>query len=167
MKNLKFVVCVLSLLLTLPLFAQGGRGKADLKAGGGSVTIDYGRPSSPRDRVVELAVGDSWRMGKDAATVLKTSADLAFGSTSIAKGSYSLFLKRTTQDNFELVFNSQTGQWGTVHDEAKDVARVALQREDLPSLVETFTIELKGSQGGGSFVMSWGKTKLSADFKTK
>ena len=119
------------------------------------------------DAVARLQVGEVWRMGKDAATVIKTPVDLMFGATRIAAGSYSLFLARPASDRYELVFNSQTGQWGTAHDPSKDVARVPLRRETLPNLVETFTIELKGAGKGGSFVMSWGKTRLSADFTTK
>ena len=155
------------LLAAAPVLAQGDRGKAEMKAGSGSITIDYGRPSAPTDRVGEQQVGEVWRMGKDAATVLKTPVDLMFGATRIAAGSYSLFLARPASDRYELVFNSQTGQWGTNHDPSKDIARVPLRREALPNLVETFTIELRGAAKGGTFVMSWGKTRLSADFTTK
>jgi hypothetical protein len=155
------------LLAAAPALAQGSRGKAEMKAGSGSITIDYGRPSAPTDRVGEQQVGEVWRMGKDAATVIKTPVDLMFGATHVAAGSYSLFLARPASDRYELVFNSQTGQWGTNHDPSKDVVRVPLRREAPPNLVETFTIELKGAAKGGTFVMSWGKTRLSADFTTK
>src|SRR5881396_271844 len=151
---------LIALLCITPLIAQGARGKAELKAAGGNITIDYGRPSSPgKDRVEELRAGDFWRMGKDQSATFTTPVSLSFGSIKIPKGSYSIWLKRVAADKFELVFNSQTGQWGTDHDPAKDIASVPLQRESLPSLVETFTIELKPAQNGGTFVMMWGKTK--------
>jgi len=146
---------------------QGGRGKAELKTPAGAVTVDYGRPSAATDRVAEQQVGQVWRMGKDSATVLKTPVELTFGSMRIAPGSYSLFLNRAAADRYELIFNSQTGQWGTEHDKSKDVARVPLKGETLPTLVQEFTIELKGTGKAGTFVMSWGKTKLSADFTMK
>ena len=149
----------------VPLIAQGARGKAELKAAGGSITIDYGRPSSPgRDRVEELRAGDVWRMGKDQSATFTTPVSLSFGAVKIPKGSYSIWLKRVAADKFELVFNSQTGKWGTDHDPSKDIASVPLKKESLPSLVETFTIELKPAQNGGTFEMMWGKTKLSAPF---
>jgi len=147
--------------------AQTGRGKAELKTASGAITVDYGRPSSSTDRVAEQQVGQVWRMGKDAATILKTPVELTFGSTRLAPGSYSLFLNRAAADRYELIFNSQTGQWGTEHDAKKDVARVPLRRESLPALAQEFTIELKGTGKAGTFVMSWGKTKLSADFTMK
>ncbi len=162
------VCMIIAVLCAVPSRAQGSRGKAELKAGSGSITIDYGRPSSPlRDRVEELQVGDFWRMGKDLSTTFTTPVDLSFGATKIAKGKYSIWLKRVAADKFELVFNSQTGQWGTDHDASKEIASIPMKKETLPSLVETFTIELKQLQNAGTFEMMWGKTKLSAVFSFK
>jgi hypothetical protein len=158
-----FVVCSLW-LSAVPVLAQGSRAKAEMKVPGATIVIDYGQPSSPTDRVSELKIGQVWRMGKDQATILKTPAELQFGAARIRAGSYSLFLKKTAEHRYELVFNSQTGQWGTEHDPAKDVASIPLEREDLPRLTETFTIELKPTPKGGAFTMIWGKTRLSADF---
>ena len=151
--------------LFIPSFAQGNRGKAELSAGGGKIVVDYGRPSlKGRDMLSQLKDGDSWRMGMNQATTITTPVDLSFAATKIAKGSYSLFLAKSGQ-KFELVFNSQTGQWGTQHDKTKDVAKVAMKSETIPSSVETFTIELKEAPKGGTFSLSWGTTKLSADFE--
>ncbi len=158
---------VLSAVLAMPANAQpaGGppaRGKAEMKAGTGSITIDYGRPSlKGRDMLSQLQDGAFWRMGMNQATVLTTPVDLTFGSTKIAKGAYSLWLKKAG-DAFQLVFNSQTGQWGTQHDATKDVASVALTKAPLSSPVEAFTIELTPSANGGTLDLSWGATKLSA-----
>jgi hypothetical protein len=111
----------------------------------------------------QLQEGQFWRMGMNQATVLTTPADLTFGSTKIAKGSYSLWLKKAA-DKFEIVFNSQTGQWGTEHDPGKDVSSVTMKSEPLSSPVETFTIELKEAPKGGDLGLSWGTTRLSAGF---
>jgi hypothetical protein len=160
------LACALMLLaVSVPGFSQGTRGKAEMKAGGGAITIDYGRPVlKGRDMLGQLKVGDFWRMGSNQATQIKSPVDLMFGSTKVAKGDYSLFMKRSTDDKFELVFNSKTGQWGTEHDATKDVVSVPLKKEVLSSPVETLTIELKESAKGGTFVLSWGTSKLSADF---
>ncbi len=164
-KALSWICCgILCALVAMPAFAQGARGKAEMKAGGGSITVDYGRPSlKGRDMLSQLKEGSFWRMGMNQATVLTTPADLMFGATKIAKGSYSLWLKKEGE-KYELVFNSQTGQWGTQHDPAKDVASVALKSENLASPVETFTIDLKEAAKGGEFSLSWGIKKLSAPF---
>lgn len=155
---------VLATALAVPASAQANRGKAELKAGSGAITIDYGRPSlKGRDMLSQLEDGAVWRLGMNQATVLESPVDLAFGETKVAKGSYSLFLKREGE-GFVLVFNSQTGQWGTQHDASKDVHSVPMSAESLSSPVETFTIDLAGDGGKGTLSLSWGATKLAADF---
>jgi hypothetical protein len=165
-KSFALLACALILLaVCVPGFSQGNRGKAEMKAGGGAITVDYGRPVlKGRDMLSQLKIGDFWRMGSNQATQIKSPVDLMFGTTKIAKGEYSLFMKRTAEDKFELVFNSKTGQWGTQHDPASDVASVPLKKETLSSPVDTMTIELKEGAKGGAFVLSWGTSKLSADF---
>ncbi len=156
---------VLSATLVVPASAQAVRGKAELAAASGTITIDYGRPSlKGRDMLSQLQEGAFWRMGMNQATVLTTPVDLAFGATRVPKGAYSLWLKKTG-DAFQLVFNSQTGQWGTQHDPAKDVCSVAVTKTALASPVEAFTIELGPAAKGGSFDLSWGATKLTAPFE--
>jgi hypothetical protein len=162
-KALAFTVCI---LLAVSCFAQFKRGKAELNAGAASITVDYGQPAlKGRDMLSQLAEGSFWRMGNNQATVLTTPVDLTFGSVKVPKGAYSLWLKRAAQEKFELVFNSQTGQWGMQHDVSKDVYQVALKKESLPSSVEIFTIELKDAPKGGMFALNWGTTSLSADFQ--
>ena len=165
-KPLRLFVCsLLCGILSEAAFAQGVRGKAELNTGGGSVTVDYGRPAlRGRDMLSKLNVGSFWRMGANQATVLITPADLTFGSTKIANGSYSLFLKKETADTYHLVFNSQTGQWGTQHDVSKDVAVVPMKAQTMEAPVEVLTIDLKPSSNGGTFVMTWGTAQLSTDF---
>jgi hypothetical protein len=164
-KALALVAC---LLLAASCFAQMNmtRGKAELKAGDSSITVDYGQPAlKGRDMLSQLAVGSFWRMGNNMATVLKTPVDLTFGSVKVPKGAYSLWLKSVAAGKFELVFNSQTGQWGMSHDPSKDVYQVPMTKEALPNSVEIFLIDLKGASKGGTFALSWGTTKLSADFQ--
>jgi hypothetical protein len=156
---------VLSAISAVPAQAQAERGKAELKAGPGAIAVDYGRPSlKGRDMLAKLQEGAFWRMGMNQATVLTTPADLSFGTTRVAKGAYSLWLKKTGE-TFQLVFNSQTGQWGTQHDPAKDVYSVALTKMPLPAPVETFTIDLKPAPKGGELSLNWGALKLSTSFE--
>jgi len=162
-------VAVLAAVLVASASAQpaGGpeRGKAEMKAGTGSITVDYGRPSlKGRDMLSQLQDGTFWRMGMNQATVVTTPVDLNFGTTKIAKGAYSLWLKKAG-GAFQLVFNSQTGQWGTQHDPSKDVASVDMKAAPLSSPVETFTIDLAPAANGGSLDLSWGATKLGAPFQ--
>src|SRR5262245_14759742 len=161
-KALGWIECLLLTgALAAPLVAQGLRGKTELKAGTGAISIEYGRPAlKGRDMIGQLKTGDAWRMGQDDPTVLTTPADLTFGNTKIPKGSYRLQLGKAAEDKYELIFQSQSGQAG------QDL-KVPLKKESVSSPVETFTIELKEAAKGGAFIMSWGTTKLSADFSLK
>jgi hypothetical protein len=162
-KALALAVC---LFMAVSCFAQGGRGKAELTAGSGSITIDYGRPAlKGRDMLSQLQAGQAWRMGSNQATVIATPVDLTFGSTKVPKGSYSLFLKKVDADKFELVFNSQTGQWGLTHDVSKDLFSVPMKKSALPNSVEVFTINLKAAPKGGVLSLDWGTSQLSAEFQ--
>jgi hypothetical protein len=170
MNSKKILGLLICIAIAVSCFGQMGpgnpKGKAELKAGTGSITVDYGRPSlKGRDMLAQLQEGKFWRMGSEMATVLTTPVDLAFGAIKVPKGAYSLWLKRATPEKFELVFNSQTGQWGMMHDVSKDVYAVQMKKDALPSAVEIFTIELKAAPKGGVFALSWGTTALSADFQ--
>jgi hypothetical protein len=173
-RALALLACVLLVSASFAQMQMGGmrgmgggqRGKAELKIASGSITIDYGRPPlNGEDRVAQLKPGMFWRMGNNQATVLTTPADLTFGSTKVPKGAYSLWLKTTEPGKYELVFNSQTGQWGTQHDPSKDLAAAPMKLEKLPSSVEIFTIDLKSAPGGGTIALNWATTLLTVDFK--
>jgi hypothetical protein len=163
-KVLAFTVCIL--LAATCLAQMGARGKAELKAGDGSITIDYGQPAlKGQDRLSQLQVGAFWRMGNNLSTTLKTPVDLTFGSVKVPKGAYSLWLKRATPEQFELAFNSQTGQWGMQHDVSKDVYQAPLKKEAIKDPVEVFNIKLDSAAKGGVLVLTWGTTQLKTEFQ--
>ena len=112
-------------------------------------------------------MGTVWRTGADKSTTFTTESDLAFGSTTIPKGSYSLFTKRTGEKAWSLVLNKQTGQWGTEHDAGQDLASIPLNWEQKDSGPELFTIELSSSGASGAFRLLWGKHVLTAPFTAK
>jgi hypothetical protein len=148
------------------LAQSGARAKAELKAGSDAITIVYGQPSlKGRDMLSQLKVDTFWRMGNNQATIIKTPVDLTFGSTKVPKGDYSLWLKRAATDKFELVFNSQTGQWGLQHDVSKDVYSVPLKEESVKDSVEIFTIKLSPEAKGGVLALTWGTTLLKTEFQ--
>ena len=143
--------------------AQSNRGQAKATVNGATVTIDYGRPTlQGRDMLAKAPPGTVWRMGMNEATVLTTSGDLMFGDVEIPKGSYSLWARRADEKTWHLVFNKQTGQWGTQHDASQDFAEVPLEWSKKDDGTEQFTIQLSDS---GTFTMLWGKDVLSASFK--
>jgi hypothetical protein len=157
----RIALASLAVLITASLFAQGNpRGEAKAMVAGKAVSIDYGRPSlKGRDMLAQAQIGQAWRMGADAATSLKTDADLAFGSTTVPKGEYVLTATKVAADQWHLnVLNKA--------DRSK-VADIPLAQAKLDSSVETLTIALKGEKDKGEFEMQWGTTALKTSFTAK
>jgi hypothetical protein len=146
--------------LSLPAFAHGAdRGEAKAKVAGKSVAIDYGRPTlNGRDMLSQAQIGTPWRMGADAATTLKTEANLSFAAATVAKGEYVLTATKVAE-----------GQW-TLNVASKERAKVAdvpLEVVKLSAPVEMLTIDLTGDKDQGTFTMSWGSLALKASFTGK
>jgi hypothetical protein len=156
----RLVPAALVLLATAPAFAQNPRGEAKATVAGKAVAIDYGRPSlKGRDMLGQAQVGQAWRLGSDAATGLKTDADLAFGSVNVPKGDYILTATKVAADQWQLnVLSSK--------DHSK-VADVPLAQSKLDASVEQFTIDLKGEQDKGELKLRWGTTALATSFTGK
>jgi len=126
--------------------------------GGATVLIDYGRPSK-RGRVIFgglEAYGKVWRTGANAATTLVTDKPLTIGSLAVPAGTYTLYTL-LNKDRWKLIVNKQTGQWGTAYDEKQDLGRTDMTMEELPTVVETFTIKIQG----GRLRLEWDQTAAS------
>ncbi len=160
-KPVGLLLLTLLLLIGSSIFAAD-RGTTEIMLGGKSVSIDYGRPTlRGRDPNQLIGVGHVWRLGMNQATTLTTEGDLKFGALDVSQGSYSLFAKKTGVEAWDLIFNKQTGQWGTQRDASKDLGSVPLTVGEGTESVEQFTIELLP---GGEFSMSWGTLRVSVSF---
>ena len=159
LKRFLFVVALVG--LTAPAFSQGNpRGEAEATFAGKSVSIEYGRPSlKGRDMLAQASVGQSWRLGADAATSLVTEADLAFGAVTVPKGDY--ILTATKVGASEWVLNV-LGK-----DDREKVADVPLTPGKSEEAVEMFTIGLKGEGNEGRVQLTWGNTALKATFTAR
>jgi hypothetical protein len=133
--------------------------------------VDYGRPSK-RGRVIfdHGVLGDTlWRTGANAATQFSTDRDLVMGTQTLKAGRYTLWT-RVSGASYTLIFNSQTGQWGTEHDPARDVLQVALARAVMKTPIETFTIGIAtvpNDTRSGVLHLRWDTTDLSLRFAVK
>ncbi len=112
------------------------------------VSIDYSAPSMRNREIFGGLVPDGkvWRTGANAATTLKTDATLQIGSATVPAGTYTLYTL-PSQDAWKLIINKQTGQWGTEYDEAKDLARVDMQKSPSVSSQEKMSISFENTAG--------------------
>jgi hypothetical protein len=149
------------LLVANALQAQGAnpRGEAKLELDGQAISIDYGRPSlRGRDMLGQAGVGQTWRMGADAATKLVTSAPLHFGETEVAAGEHVLRAKKVADDAWHMVIVGEA-------DETQEVPFAASTGDES---VEQFTIELvSAGDAAGEVVLSWGTVILRTPFSLK
>ncbi len=138
-------------------------------ADGKTVTIDYSRPSMRNRKIFGGLVpyDEVWRTGANAATSLKTDADLDIGGTTVPKGSYTLYTLPGA-NSWQLIVNKQTGQWGTEYDKSQDLVRIPMKVTQRPSGLELFTISFDKT-GGNSAVLKleWENTIASVDVREK
>ena len=161
------LVAIAAVAMGVVAWAQSPRGTSKATIGGSEVSVDYGRPSlRGRDMLGQAPVGTVWRTGADQSTTFTTGADITVSSTAIAKGAYSLFTKRVSEDTWHLVFNSQTGQWGTSHDASRDVGEAQLTWKKDGDATKQFTIKLSGSGNSGEIKLMWGTNVLSAPIES-
>jgi hypothetical protein len=157
----RFALVAAAVCAAAPAFAQGNpRGEATATLSGKAVAIEYGRPSlKGRDMLGQAQVGQAWRMGADAATGLKTEADLAFGAVKVPKGEYILTATKVAADQWQLNVLSKADR--------SRIADVPLSTSKLPASVEQFTIDLKAEKDKGELKLSWGTTALATTFTGK
>jgi hypothetical protein len=134
--------------------------------GGANVSVAYGRPARRGRQIAGGVVpwNQVWRTGANNATALRTDRDLMFGGTRVPAGSYTLF-SLPSRDNWLLIINKQTGQWGTEYHPEQDLARVPAQvRTVTGEPAELFTIRVEPDGQGGALVLSWGDMEVRAPF---
>ena len=97
---------------------------------------------------------------------MSVSGSAVFGNMVAPKGEYSLFLERTSETQWSLIVNTQTGQWGTEHDRSKDILGIPLQWEKQDDPVEQLTIELtEEGDDTGILSIAWGQDILRQRFR--
>ena len=149
--------------------AVSPRDTARATIGSAHVWVDYGRPSlRGRNVWVNGVLGDTiWRTGANAATQLRTDADLVIGGVAVPAGTYTLWTL-TTPSGHQLIINKQFGQWGTEYHPDRDLARVALAESVAAAPVERFTIALEPQDARSAVLaLAWGTKRLTVPVSAK
>lgn len=166
-KTLLSAAILILMTTTLPAFAQQPRVSPPVKASGeigkATITIDYSSPSMRGRKIMGDLVpfGKVWRTGANEATTLTTDRDLMIRSLHVPAGTYTLFTVPGEQD-WWLIVNKQTGQWGTRYDESQDLGRVPMNVDTLDEAVESFLISIEPTKDGrGMLKLTWENTEAS------
>ncbi len=173
------LLTVASLALALaatPLFAQQSpAATARATIAGKTVSIQYSAPSvrgrqifGPGGLLSKDPTYPVWRAGANAATTLRTDADLMIGSVAVPKGTYTLYAVVRDPNAWELVISRNTGQWGLEYDATRDLARIKMTMSKPPALVEAlkYTLSDKGN-GNGELRLEWEQHIATLAFTAK
>ena len=163
-KILSISFLMLLLVGSFTLFAQEDKSKRpspparlDTTIGDLNVVIDYSQPAvNGRTIGKEIApYGKVWRTGANEATSFTINRDVKIEGQDLKAGKYTLYTI-PGEDEWTLIFNSQTGQWGTSYDEKQDALRVKVK----PAKSDSFTERMTFSQDNGAIVLHWGDTSV-------
>jgi len=151
-----------------PLGPLSGRDSVRTMLGRDSLWVEYSRPSKRGREIFGSLVpwNTVWRTGANAATHFRTSSDVMIGGTLVPAGTYTLWTL-PSPTGWKLIVNRQTGQWGTVYQEAQDLARIDLMVEPLAEPVELFTIAIEPEGSRAILRMSWDRTRIAVPIEKK
>jgi hypothetical protein len=138
------------------------------------IAIDYSAPSvhgrdifGPRGLISRDPTYPVWRAGANSATALHTDADLDINGLKVPRGDYTLWVL-LDPNQWKLVVNKQTGQWGLEYHQDRDLGRVPMTMSKPAKPVETFKITLANSGGNqGKLQMEWENHVASVPFTVK
>lgn len=157
-----------------PMFANRPLGQLSVRdtaratLGGAEVAVDYSRPLRRGRTIFGNVVpwNTVWRTGANAATQLVTPVALVIAGTEVPAGKYTLWTV-PGPTGWKVIINKQTGQWGTVYDEAQDLARVDAKVETVGTPVEQFTIAFEPAARPTVLTLTWDRTKVSVPVAAK
>jgi DUF2911 family protein len=158
------LICAGLLAAATTLLAQGNPPsppeKVTAQIGGKTLTISYASPRV-KGREAHIFTKDGlishnphypvWRAGANGATTLETDGDIQIGNLAVPQGKYTLFVDISDPDQWVLIVNKKTGEWGLAYDASQDLGKVKMQMSKPPSMVENliYTID------GGKITLAW------------
>lgn len=129
-----------------------------------TVEVVYSRPSMRGRKVFGELVpfGQVWRTGANAATKVTFGEDVVINGTTVKAGSYS-FYTVPNQNEWEVIFNKNTGNWGAAgYSTSDDVVRLKVKPQTLPFSVETFTMNIGNITFSSCTIdVMWDRTMIS------
>jgi hypothetical protein len=156
------------MLLAASALAQGGKASspsetANVELKSGSITIKYAAPSMRGRKVMGELVpyGKVWRTGANEATTFATNTALKIGNASVPAGTYTLFTLPSA-NQWMLIINKQTGQWGLEYHQEQDLARIPMKSAKLASPQEQMSISFENTSGNSTELhVKWENTDES------
>ncbi len=126
------------------------------------VRVEYCQPSKRGREIFGNVVkyNEVWRTGANEATLIELSEDVLIEGVKLKAGIYSLYTI-PTETNWVIIFNSQTGQWGTTYNIDNDVLKVTAMSQKLSTEIELFTIRFENADDKLLMILEWDTTRVT------
>jgi len=141
---------------------------AEVNQNGVSARVEYCQPYK-KDRKIFgglVPYGEVWRTGANEATVINFDQDVLVAGQPLEEGEYSLWTI-PSEGNWIVIFNRETGQWGTEYDQTRDALRVPVQSRQRDQVAEQFFISFAPQNGGTDMLLTWDKTEAVVPIKAQ
>src|SRR3984885_3927964 len=167
--------CALTLAAASLAYAQSPPAQASVTVAGKTIAIHYSAPSV-RGRQIFGTGGllsqdptyPAWRAGANSATAFHTDADLDIGGLRVPKGDYTLYVWVADPENWQLIINKETGQWGLSYNAKMDLGRVKMTMSKPPATIETYKMMLSSTgPKAGKLELAWEKHIASVPIAVK
>lgn len=173
MKNRIFIIAgvaisgVIIVIFGLRLYTKSFSPEADAfyDKDGIYVGVSYCQPSK-NGRVIfgdVLPYGKIWRTGANEATTIHLNRDSEINDSILSAGKYSLFTI-PNENSWTIIFNDQTGQWGTIYNASRDVLRVNVPVKRISEEIEKFTIEFEEEGEHINMYLKWDHLETIVSF---
>jgi hypothetical protein len=126
------------------------------------IVIDYSQPAV-KGRTIGSDIapyGKVWRTGANEATTFEISKDILVEGQPLKAGKYSVY-SIPGENEWTIIFNKKTGQWGTQYSEADDALRVKVKPTKNANFVErmSFTMDVD------KILLNWGNVSVPVKVK--
>lgn len=137
------------------------------------VEVDFSRPKKKnrfifgreQDKAV-VPYGKVWRTGANEATVIQINNNVIFAGHPLPAGTYSLWTI-PGQGSWEVILNSETGQWGTDYNDGKDIMKSEVPIRVRKTVQEDFDIYFEKTEEGANMILSWDQTEAVVPINAK
>lgn len=168
MKKILWIIGGLAVVVLIGFFvlrswtkSKSPEAVAQINQNGVSVKVDYCQPYK-KDRKIFgdlVPYGEVWRTGANEATLIEFDQDVVVAGQPLDEGEYSLWTI-PSEGNWIVIFNRETGQWGTDYDQTKDVLRVPVMTRKRNNVAEQFYISFAPKERGTDMLLTWDKTEV-------
>lgn len=139
---------------------------ATVSVGEGVAKVCYSRPSLRGRTMIggeAVPYGELWRTGANEPTIVHVTAPTAIAGIEVEPGAYSLYTIPEEGEEWMLIVNRSTSQWGhegsyTEEVEAQEVGRATVQVESLDQPVEQLTF--RAMEDGSGMVLEWQNSRV-------